>query len=335
MLLTGKASSPSQREGIANLLRESLRVDAESEKLQSWKYWDPHPFYQKSRSHILLDGDTVVAHGCAWPVRLKGAFGELPAMHLIDWAARRNAPGAGMLVLRLCQADVGAVFSIGGSDMTRKILPAFGFKPYNSIFFLNRPLRPISRALLNTGKPWKLPARFMRNILRHTLPKIKMPPDWTVSQIEPQDIPDSLFSRPLAREAISQRSPEFLEYMMSCPVFEEARCYIVRHENAARAYFCLVNVRSQARLVDYGPNGLDEQTGSVIAMAAQDIARSERMKTSEIFAATTEPLIREGFLRAGLRTAGEEKIKVLKLNNALKEVNQFRLTLLDWDAAIL
>jgi hypothetical protein len=31
----------------------------------------------------------------------------------------------------------------------------------------------------------------------------------------------------------------------------------------------------------------------------------------------------------------EEPIKVLKLNEALKETERFRLTFLDWDAAVL
>src|SRR5664280_580744 len=141
MPLIGGSSSPAQRDRIARLLTQTIGIDAEQEAFQRWKYWDPHPLFPNSRSYVLLDGETIVAHGCSWPVRLQGTFGELPCMHLIDWAAERKVPGAGMQVLQLCQKEVGAVFSIGGSDMTRKILPAFGFKAYNGISFLYRPLR--------------------------------------------------------------------------------------------------------------------------------------------------------------------------------------------------
>ncbi len=269
MPLIGGSSSPAQRDSIARLLTQTIGIDAEQEAFQRWKYWDPHPLFPNSRSYVLLDGETIVAHGCSWPVRLQGTFGELPCMHLIDWAAERKVPGAGMQVLRLCQKEVGAVFSIGGSDMTRKILPAFGFKACNSISFLYRPLRPISPALRRAPRDWKMPARVLRNIGRYMFPRVSMTAGWSVSRIEPSEIPKPLFPHSLADEAVSQRSPELLAHVMSCPVFQDAGCYVLRQMNVAMAYFCLVSLRGQARLVDYGRTGLDEQTAAAMGFAAQ------------------------------------------------------------------
>jgi hypothetical protein len=66
-----------------------------------------------------------------------------------------------------------------------------------------------------------------------------VPPGWSVSRIEPWEIPEPLFPRSLSDEAVSQRSPELLAHMMSCPVFEDAGCYVLRQMNVAMAYFCL------------------------------------------------------------------------------------------------
>lgn len=256
-------------------------------------------------------------------------------MHLIDWAAKSDFSGAGMQVLRLCQQDVGAVFSIGGSDMTRKILPAFGFKPYNSMYFLYRSLRPIRAALRNSPRDWKMPARIVGNISRRMFPRVSMPNGWSVSRIEPNAIPESLFPRPQSNEAASKRSPELLTHLMRCPVFEDTNCYVLRQGRSARAYFCVVSMRGQARLLDYGPNGLDQRTATAMGFAAQCVARSDFKAVLDICVATTEQTVKEGLVRCGFAKGSEERIKVLKVNSELKGTTRFRLTLLDWDAVVL
>jgi len=343
MPLVGVRSSPELGDSIARFLMRTFGTDAQSEAFheldaqskafQRWKYWDTHPLCADSRSHVLLDGETIVAHGCCWPVLLEGAFGELPSMHLIDWAADRKVPGAGMQVLRLCQKDVAGAIAIGGSEMTRKIIPAFGYKPYNSISFLYRPLRPISPAL--SLKDWKMPARILRNLGQYSFPRASMPAGWRVSRVEPSEISESLFPRPLTDEAVSMRSPELLTHIMKCPVVQDASCYVLHHRNAARAYFCLIYLRGQARLVDFGPVNLDRQTATALGLAAQCVARSDFKKVLDIHVATTEQSVREGLVRSGFRVKAEEPIKVVKLNGALKNTNRFRLTLIDWDAAVL
>ena len=335
MSLIGGPSFPAQRDDIARLLTNAIGIAAESEAFQRWKYWDSHPLFPNSRSYVLLEGEIMVAHGCCWPIRLQGSFGELSAMHLIDWAAKRNFPGAGMRVLRLCQQDVDAVFSIGGSEMTRRILPVFGFKSYNSIYFLYRPLRPISPALRNSPRDWKMPARIVRNLGRYIFPRVSLPLGWSVSRTEPHKIPEFLFPRPLADEAVSKRNAELLTYMMNCPVVQDANCYVLRQRNVAKAYFCLIIIRDQARLVDFGPTGLDEQTATALGLAAQNVARSDFKRVLDICVATTEQPVREGLVRSGFRMGTEERIKVFKVNSALQETARFRLTLLDWDAAVL
>src|ERR1035438_9935423 len=145
MIFTARPAVPGDRAEINALLWQSLNLRPDAgvteENFQRWKYWDPHPSGPQSRSRVLESDGRIVAHGGIWPVLLQGTFGELPAFHLIDWAARREVAGAGMRVLRVCCESMAACFSIGGSQLTRKILPAFGFKPSNAIQFFARPLQ--------------------------------------------------------------------------------------------------------------------------------------------------------------------------------------------------
>ncbi len=318
---------------------ETIQIDpgatAISREFQRWKYWDPHPFFNSARSHVLTDESSIVAHACGWPVHLHGPFGEFPSVHLIDWAASRSVPGAGSRALRLFKADVAAVFSIGGSPMTRKILPALGFKSCNIINFMQRPLHPLYPALRDSPRDWKMPARVLRNLNRYAIPRLKIPTGWSVSAITPAEIADSLLPRSSGMEAVSLRSAKVLEHMMACPAFQQARCYLLKQHEKPAAYFCLASVREQARLIDYGPSGLDTDGAEALGMAAQLVGQSDFGRMLEIVTTTTEQSVADGFRRAGFRSVGEEPINVLKLHRGLDPIDHFRMTLADWDAACL
>ena len=300
--------------------------------MQSWKYWQPHPLTAGSRSRVLLDGDRVVAHGAMWPIRLRGSFGERSAFHLIDWAAAREAGGAGMEVMRLCGQGAAAIFSIGGSAMTRKIVPIFGFRPQNRIAFLSRPLHPFLPAWPDSPRDWKMPARLLRNLVRYLAPAPGVPRGWRVEPASPDNIPESLFYAPSDGEAASARNAALLDHVMSCPAIERWRAYLLHGASGPEAYFVLCQVGREVRVADFGPPGLDEAAGFALAAAALGAARNEFPGAVSILAATTEPAVEAGFLRAGLRICRTEMIKVLKLDPALQPFSRYRLTLLDWDA---
>ena len=49
-------------------------------------------------------------------------------MHMIDWMADTDAPGAGVVLLSKLTRMFDFVYTIGGSSLTQRILPKFGFK---------------------------------------------------------------------------------------------------------------------------------------------------------------------------------------------------------------
>ena len=340
MLLAGCVSSPADRDSITSLMREALGISANESAIdpnfQHWKYWEPHPLIDGSRSHTLKDDRAIVAHGCVWPIQLCTPSGTFKAFHLIDWAAKRDTPGAGMQVLRQCCREMAAVFSIGGSAMTRKILPAFGFKPYNHMTFLRRPLRPFQPALRESPADWKMPARVVRNLSWYYYPSRTLPEGWRLSPVEPGQIPEALWPTTSAGEAVSQRSSRLLSHVVTCPVIRRSTCGLLsKGANPTTAYVLLVQVGDQVRLADYGPAGLDEETSRILGLGAQALALSVFPDATAVIAATSEPPTRSGFLKSGFRLSRDESIKVLKLDKSLSSIERFRLTLLDWDALCL
>jgi hypothetical protein len=340
MSFVGYISSPGDRNNITSLLSEALGIGENAsvvdQRFQQWKYWEPHPLIAVSRSHILKEQGTIVAHGGVWPIELCTPSGYFKAFHLIDWAARRDSPGAGMQVLRQCCLGMAAMFSIGGTVMTKKILPAFGFKSYNHMSFLQRPLRPLQPALRESAADWKMPARVLRNLYRYLYPSLTLPQGWHVSRTEADQIPKSLWPSSSATVAASQRSSQLISHVMSCPAIRRSACGVLsRGAYTAAAYFVLVQVRDQVRLVDYGPTDLDEETSRILGIAVQALALSLFPDAIAIIAATSELPTLSGFVRSGFSLYGEESIRVLKLDPSLSLINRFRLTLLDSDALCL
>lgn len=338
-MLAGRTSSITDREPLTRLLKEALNLTDDAAAIganfQKWKYWDAHPQAEGGRSQILESDGKIVAHGCIWPIPLLTPFGPLPAFHLIDWAARTDAPGAGMQVLRRCCNEMSAAFAIGGTAITRKILPVFGYRPQNTMTFFQRPIRLFQPALKESALDWKMPARVGRNLAWSLFPHVPLASGWSLLPLDAKDIPQSLWPVASADQVVSLRSPQILEHVQRCPLVRKSACFSLRKGTQAVAYLFLVQVGDQVRLADYGPANLDEETATMLGVAVQKAARSTFPSGATAIAATSEASVRAGFLQSGLRISREEEIKALKLNKILNPIERFRLTLLDWDALCL
>ena len=335
----GRLSTPDDSVAIVSLMRSAFSLNENIPAFESlflrWKYWGPHPLEAESRGRVIESEGSVVGHGCVWPIGLQLPEENVPAFHLIDWAADRNTPGAGMQAFRQTAAGRAAAFSIGGTQMTRKILPAFGFKPLNTMYFLWRPLSPFQPASSDTPMDWKAPARVARNLLWWLRPRVALPEPWSVSVAQPDGIPDNLWPKSREGQVASYRSAALLAHAMTCPTVRASTCALLRRKSKPVAYFLLVQSGNQVRMADYGPADLDTETAQMLGVAAQQLARSEFRGATSALAVTSETAVREGLLSAGFRERGSEPIKVLKQDKRLKEVTAFRLTQIDWDSYCL
>ena len=206
-----------------------------------------------------------------------------------------------------------------------------GFRDYNTMTILRRPLGLVEPAASESPVDGTRLARIGRNIYWSLFPMGGLPSEWRSTAVEPSRIPESLWPQPSEHWAVSARSPELLEYMSTCPLFDKSKLFLLSQGGKPRAYLYLVQVRRQVRLADYGPAGLDASTSRILAIAARRIARSHFRGATDLMAATSEEYVRAGFESAGLRLAQQNPIRVLKGPDVLPDVRQFRLTFLDWD----
>ncbi len=334
MFLIQRATTPADEPRIIDLMKESFGLAGTSAELDSrflhWKYWAPHPLFGNSRSHVVEKEGALLAHGCIWPIHLLTSLGEMSCFHLVDWAARQDAPGAGMRILREFCGGFSASFSIGGSSMTRKILPAVGFRSYNPISFLTQPMPPYGRR-----PPKRTPVSFMRsNLGRLFSPEVGLPAGWDIEIREPEQIPAFLWPDwPDASPglAVSLRSPALLAHIAKCPEIKKSLCCVLSRRSEPIAYLYTVQIGEQLRLADYGPAGLDEETSVIVGRAFQEISRNSFSHVTELMAVTSETGVLAGLLQTGFQLRGETPITVLTKNPDLQQVDRFRLTLLDWD----
>lgn len=353
MAAQARISSPRDRDGITELMRRSFGPEISAAFLdpgfQRWKYWDKHPLAASGRSYVLDGREGIVGHACRWPMRLLTTGGSFDAFHLIDWAADSSHAGAGLQVLRDSCENSAAMFSMGGSPTTRRMLPALGqhlrrranpaqamsYQVAGKVHFLNRPLKAIAPALQESPLGWRTPLRVAKNAWLLALPSPQLPHSYSFASVSLTDIPEELWPRPSSNLAVSARTPELLRHFETCPALQHPMYFVVIRNSTPIAYFFLVQIGDQVRLADYGPAGLDEPAAQVVGAAAQLAAKQNYRGVSRIVTVASESAVRSGLLESGFRQSYEEEIRGLIADPALLPVKQYRLTYLDLDALCL
>jgi hypothetical protein len=143
-----RPSTPADAPAIVGVLRDAgLRpVDpGVAPRLMHWQYWASRADWPEPRSYVLVRGSDVIAHAgivpgiCAWDGH------RLKTYHVIDWAARRGAIGAGSALMKHVAGLADMLLGIGGSGDTRAMLPTLGFKTYGRATPFVRTLHPAGR----------------------------------------------------------------------------------------------------------------------------------------------------------------------------------------------
>lgn len=345
MASRARLSAPADREAITRLMREALGLPdgsiAIDPRFQDWKYWDPHPFMSGSRSYVIDGPADIAAHGCRWPIRLLSTMKVFDTYHLIDWAAKQSTPGSGARLLFESCGDADALFSIGGSAISRKLIPILGrsgrspvlaYQVTGDMYFLARPLKP--DAVIRRGPPfdWKAPARLTRDLIRCAIPSYQLPSGYAFENISPLEIAADLWPKPTFGSVVSARTPELLEHIKNCPAINRPTCFAISHKNKCIAYFFLAQVGAEVRLADYGPSAMNEEASRILGIAVQQAAKKYYPNGEWMKAATSEDTVKAGLRLAGLRQSARAEIRVLVANEALTSMHKCRLTLLDWDA---
>ena len=325
---------------LADFLRRVFQLRAGAmlldEKHMGWKYWTARPDWEGPRSFIALQHGAIVAHAALWPVRVRVADQEVTAVHPIDWAADRKHGGVGTWLLPRIAAklrtNVRMMIATGGSEITRRILPAIGFRPHSELCEFARPVRPLRQALTMAERNWKLPARFLRNIFWRLSHPLYLPRGWSARPLAPEEVPDGLWPQPSPGTAVTARDTGFYRYFLDSPSAPHVLFGLQKGRELA-GYFSLAFPPHSARIADLWLPSTNLEDWCAGFRTAAVLAAGEK-GVNEVSAWASTALGKEGLSRAGFLLRGRSAVSLFG-DAKMLEGRELHLQMLDSDASFL
>jgi hypothetical protein len=329
-------TSPVEAAALSEFLGRMFRLHAGSSSLAGthmhWKYWAAHPDWSGSRSFTARHRGEIVAHAAAWPVRVRVPGQIVPAVHVIDWAAAPDYPGAGIWLLRQIGRKVRLMIATGGSEITRRVLPVIGFRPHGDLCQFARPVRPLGLALTTAERDWKLPARLVRNTCWRLSPWLSLPRGWSASPLAPEEVPDALWPRTSPTTAVMQRDSGFYRYVVDSPSVRHA-LFGLEKRGTLVGYFCLAFAPHVARIVDLWLPSTEVADWCAGFRTAAVLAARER-DVYEVSAWASTPLGKAALLRVGFRLRDRSALSLFG-DARILEGRALHVQMLDSDAGFL
>jgi hypothetical protein len=226
-------------EFLARVFAVSTRAPFLDRALLRWKYWTPREDYAEPRSFVLERNGVITAHAGIWPISIGTGQDRARGAHMIDWASDASAPGSGVALVQHLTRQFDFLYSIGGSAMTQRVLPAFGFKQVTETWMGARPLRPLRQVRFHQAKNWKLPARLARNVWWSVTPARHEKNGWTAAEAQVAD-----FDAPIS----CPRTQAFFSYLDRNPAIQ-VRLYRLFANCKTEGWLALSLLQKQARVI--------------------------------------------------------------------------------------
>jgi len=324
-----RPSGPEDAAAITALMSEAgLRSNTEPRHLH-WKYWQERPEWAGSRSYVLTDGSAVLAHAGVMPATLLADGKRLRLAHVIDWAARHSEVGAGVALMKHVGRLTDALYAIGGSADTVKILPQIGFRACGAVAGYVRPLSALNLWCEVGAGSWRIVPRMARSILwrmRASRPSLE---GWSVSLLAEGESGRiaSVLPQARAERAVLERGEALFRYMLACPIVP-MMLYAVEYADRVRGYFLLALVGGQTRLADAWVDSTEPADWrALVGCAVREASR--RKEAAELVAWSSDPMLAQaladnGFhqrftlpvmLRGGAQAASVSTLRVQMLDN--------------------
>lgn len=326
--------SPVHREALIDFLTAAFHLPKTAPfvdpRLLSWKYDEPRPDWPSSRSYAWMEDGEIAAHACLCPVTYRVGDREVKASYLIDWAAGRRSPGAGVLLLRKLASSFQVLLAIGGSTDTQQILPRLGYRLAGEIAIFVRVVRPWRQFRTDPfPRGWKAPLRLARNLFWSRAPAPSIPPNETCAPISEFD---SSYA-PLLRSGSTERTPELMNYWLRCPGAAMS-AFLLKGHDGVSGWFVLSRVGGVMRIADLRIRSSDpEQWRSAYAFATQAALADEQ--GCELIAAASAPLAQNALRRNGFRLHHTEPVYLLDPQSLLIGHAPLDIALIESDAAYL
>jgi hypothetical protein len=336
-----RPTTPEDAPAVHSLLKEAGLGFAHSEPQHlEWKYWRERSDWPGPRSFVLARGEELLAHAAIIPgaclTGLPSATNHrIRTLHLIDWAARPSATGAGVSLLKHLGQTTDALLSIGGSAQTVRLLPHLGFRRTGVATCFVRPLHPL-RILTPSTHPL---SRLLPRLARSAWWKLRAPSGgtdgWDVRRIESRDLSyvTSVLPTPSRDMAVFERGAELFRYVLDCPI-ASTDLYVVERGGHARGYFLLSFARRQARLADYWVSSEDPADWrALIQCAVREALKHPRAAELAVWASDAAGVKR--LQECGFHVRGTLPVQTLAPRNPELATRTLRVQMLDNDAVYL
>ena len=296
-----------------------------------WKCFAPHPFWEGSRGYALRYKDEIAAFGCLVPCRFLTGSGAVGSCNVIDWAASKAVPGAGIMLYRHIQGLTGTMINIGGTGDASQVLPKIGFQKRADIHHYTRVLQPWRYFRQAHQKDWKSPLRLARDY-RELRAAQAAGRALTVRRVDRFDgAAARTFPDPsVTQQVVCARTSESLNYFLACPA-AKMDAYLLERDHTPAGYFLLSRVGCQCRIADLWIRSADRQDWAEAYAAATAAARTDPHIT-QIAVAASLPLETGALQQAGYRRTHAEPVFVLDPGSLLGGRNDLAVSLLENDA---
>jgi len=299
-----------------------------------WKCCAPHPFWEGSRGYALRYKGELAAFGCLVPCGFLTGAATVTSCCVIDWAASKAVPGAGVMLYTAIQQLTGTMINIGGTDDARAVLPRMGFRVDQQLEIYTRVLRPWQhfRQTHPRVRDWKAPLRLARDFRELVRAAQRLQPALTLRRIDHFDATHAAImpDPQVTRAVVCTRTPELLNYCLACPA-ARVEAYLFERDNTPAGYCLLSRVGHQCRIADLWIRSANQDTWAEAYAAAAAAAQSDP-QTTEIQAAASLPQQTAALRHAGYRLTNREPLFVLDPQATLAGRSDLAIHLLENDA---
>jgi hypothetical protein len=328
-----RPSTPADGPAIAALLvQEGLSPNIEPAQLH-WKYWQERADWPRPRSYVLTQGTQIVGHAGVVPGACAWGTDRAVVIHLIDWAARKTAVGAGVALLKHIGRLTDVLLGVGGSEDTLRILPHLGFRTVANATEYVCGLYPLRHSTYNINPLWTWPPRLARSLIWTWSTGVRCG-DWQARHVTADELPTLTGFLPASRNgrAVFERSPALFEYFLGCPI-APMRLYALEQAGRARGYFLLAFAPGEARLADCWLDSDDPAAWRGLISCAVRTAAASDCPTLATLA--SEPGLSRGLLECGFQVRRTLPVQWLPVAGTKFPGESLHIQMLDFDGAYL
>jgi hypothetical protein len=293
----------SELDEVSEFLRRSFdtRGDAPfaSRDMLRWKYIEPAEHGLEDASYILGSNGRIVAHAGLRVTTFRGPDGgRLKCGVIIDWAADRSAPGAGIALYRHLMGQVPATYLIGGTPTTQAVAERLGFKRAQRARVYARWVRPLDEFLKRPVTP-RSALRLLHGVAHATLDRLAPVDNLSIMAVTAFDESfTDVVAGAVATHSVAERSIAALNHRLRNPMSPTRAYLILRGDKAIGCALTTLGTWNARILALYGRFASPKDLAAAYALITAELASDPRVCRVSVLCSAAplqEALVANGF----------------------------------------